>query len=540
MEYLVPIRFGFSRNWKQYKDWLKALPGVTARFNGTKFDCWMLPIECAEIARKKALQLGVSVSLSIPVSKHRQITINADGLYPWQKEGAQKAAENRRWILGDEMGLGKTCQAIAAIKALDVKRCLTVSPAVVRSAWIGEFAKWWGDCDRSIAPLTQGRNRKNLPKPARERLDAAYSADFQIVSYALLANVDRGPWDCIILDECHRLSNPEAAQSKAVRKIIEANPNAAVFALTGTLMPDQPKQAYNVLDTVWPGRFGKNKFAFFERYCEKEVITDELGNKYGTDYFGINKENAAELAERIAKLSSRVTKQEVAHLLPPFTVQMLRVEGSHEEKQLTFQDWQEAQEKLNYYGEQKIPYVLEWLEDATQAATHVCVLTHRRETVRTIAESIAAKLRTSYGSLYTITGEDSPEARNQILADSRRSEKSVVVATMHSIGIGIDLTFCTQALFAELYYRPETVLQALGRFSRLSGKVPSSCTLMCVQSTVDEVMANTLMSKIAAINSVLKSDLSSVKLDEALRAENEDLDSLNKACAGLVAGGAYD
>jgi SNF2 family DNA or RNA helicase len=135
-----------------------------------------------------------------------------------------------------------------------------------------------------------------------------------------------------------------------------------------------------------------------------------------------------------------------------------------------------------------------------------------------------------------ITGEDSPESRNALLRQAKEHTKAIVVATMHSIGIGIDLTFCTQALFAELYYRPETVIQAIGRFSRLSGKVPSSVAILCVEGTADEMLAQHLLAKIAAINKVVQPGDSEAKLSDALGTQDEAamLEALNQALAGGV------
>jgi hypothetical protein len=101
---------------------------------------------------------------------------------------------------------------------------------------------------------------------------------------------------------------------------------------------------------------------------------------------------------------------------------------------------------------------------------------------------------------------------------------------MHSIGIGIDLTFCQTALFAELYYRPETIIQALGRFSRLSGKVPTSCVIMIEKNTNDEIIGMKLGEKIQAINMAIEAGLTDTKLEAVLNSTEGWEDELFKAC----------
>ncbi len=462
-------------------------------------------------------------------------------LYPFQLVGVEYLVKNLRGILNWEMGTGKTAAAITAMKALNVKKALIVTPAIVRTAWLSELDRWWPGHPEA-RPILYGKSRGGLSKKQRAARDEAYASPIRVVSYALVGEVVKhGPmdFDCVVFDEAHRLKNPKAAQSKVCREILDLCPGVAAFALTGTLMPDQPKDVWNILDLLWPGRFGK-MYKFYSRYAEQETITGDNGEVYGTNWYGVNRFHVDELKERLSQIASRVTKAEVAHLLPPFCVSMLKIEGEqNEEKAITFKDWQEAQEHLDSYGTRKIPSVVEWAKDAAESASHLCILTHRRETARAIAREIEKAYGTGDVRISTITGDTSPEERNEELAHCRQADRAVVVATMHSVGIGIDLTFCTQALFAELYYRPETVIQAIGRFSRLSGKVPSSVQLMCLQGTIDEIMAQQLLDKIAAINQTMKSGLSEEKLQEALSSSDGSIAALNSAISAYGES-AYD
>ncbi len=60
MKYLIPISTGFQPNWREFKDWLKAIPGTQAQFEGKKFKGWLVPVECVAMAEKKAKELAVS------------------------------------------------------------------------------------------------------------------------------------------------------------------------------------------------------------------------------------------------------------------------------------------------------------------------------------------------------------------------------------------------------------------------------------------------------------------------------------------------
>lgn len=60
--WLVPVRFGFQSNWREFKDWLKGVPGVVAQFEGKKFKGWWVPEDVLAIAEAKAKILGVNFS----------------------------------------------------------------------------------------------------------------------------------------------------------------------------------------------------------------------------------------------------------------------------------------------------------------------------------------------------------------------------------------------------------------------------------------------------------------------------------------------
>lgn len=446
------------------------------------------------------------------------------------------AAPLNRYGLALETGLGKTPTALAALRRrfagrVDTARVLVCTPAIVRDHWLSELDAWWPE--HGVAnSITLGRDRKSgVSKKATARRDTAYASPIQVVSYSLLKHIDRRGWDAIVFDEAHRLKTPGAFQSVQAREIADENPGAMIVPLTATPMPDDICDIWNPCDITWPGRFGETSslkyvsWAFANRYSKWHDTVGSDGTVYGGKFSGINPANADELRQRLDGCWHRVTKASVAHLLPPFLVSLIKVEPEKQTKFKDIDDWLERQ------GQEKFPYVKEWLDDAVESDTHICIGTHLTDTVNRIA-AYAER----YGiPVFRISGSHQPSAekRNAELAKAKACPRAIVVATMHSVGIGIDLTFCTKALLAELYWRPETVIQFLGRFSRLSGKLPSSVTLLCLKSTIDETIARSLMKKVKDISAAVSAGDSEDKILNALdglkMTDPEALDAINKA-----------
>ena len=101
---------------------------------------------------------------------------------------------------------------------------------------------------------------------------------------------------------------------------------------------------------------------------------------------------------------------------------------------------------------------------------------------------------------------------------------------MHAVGIGIDLTAFPLVVFAELYYSPEKMVQALGRFNRLSGTQPVTAYLMILANTIEETIAQQLEIKLSTINGLIRSGSSENKLAGALTQDDPNwIDKLTLA-----------
>jgi hypothetical protein len=81
-----------------------------------------------------------------------------------------------------------------------------------------------------------------------------------------------------------------------------------------------------------------------------------------------------------------------------------------------------------------------------------------------------------------------------------KASGNVVVATMHSIGIGInDLADFDAALFVELYWKSDVIEQAAGRLRRLCHPHSATIDFLIGKDTIEEQMANCLINKLECL-----------------------------------------
>ena len=448
-------------------------------------------------------------------------------LHSYQQEGVARGVSERALLCNFEMGLGKTPTAIEISRLTMNEKSgpmLVVCPALVRRNWCNEFDKWWpGHPGIHCAESSKQAAKWNMNKEP-----------ILVVSYDLATSINATlEWGAIVADESHYLKNEASRRSKILRTLYLRNPQTLKLMLTGTPITSEPRDLWHQLDCLQPGRFG-DYWRFVRRY------SNVVSNQYGTDVKGLNDTYAPELNERLKAVSMRVTKQEVAHLLPPFSVQsiMLPPVKSVSPRELLdragsgLRKQHELDAVVAALGDTKVGATVDAVENALDGgATHVCVLTHFRST----AEKIENALSRLDVPVIRVDGDIPIKQRLVHIDDAKKLPRAVLVATMHSINVGIDLTRFTVAVFAELYWQPSAMIQALGRFSRLSGKLPSQCYLLVRQGSLDEPIAYTLLRRVKDQSKLFKPGQAeaglSAEFDPANMREEDFIESLREAAA---------
>lgn len=211
-------------------------------------------------------------------------------LFNYQKTGVQWLwelySQQVGGIVGDEMGLGKTIQIISFLGGLHYSKKITkpvivVAPATVMKQWVNEFHTWWPPFRVSIlhtsgsgmidvgresrleedlvsrAPSARRKSLTKNQKAAKKIVDRVINEGHVLVTtytglqtYAeLLIPVD---WEYAVLDEGHKIRNPNAAitiYSKEIR-----TPNRII--LSGTPMQNNLIELWSLFDFVFPMRLG--------------------------------------------------------------------------------------------------------------------------------------------------------------------------------------------------------------------------------------------------------------------------------------------
>jgi len=505
---------------------IEAIPGAINKGHRTS---WQFPEEMADWLEDRAREHNFKVVSEGPAPLPVMPENLNEALHQYQGIGVARGLDQTRLMINWETGLGKCLGAIETMRLSGSTNILVVCPAMVRDVWQRELGKWW-----SVAPaseqVTSGHEAKGAESP------------ICITSYELLPKMLARKWDAIILDEVHFVQNSRARRSLAVQRLCQHHPDAYILGLTATPITNEPKNLWFQLDCLWNNRFG-TAWEFFNRYC----IIEE--GEFGPSVHGLNEEHAAELKMRLAAVCHRVTKKEVAHLLPPLTINTIHIKCKRGESQRELlEDLSSASRKqhdiqldtmVSRAGAEKIAHAAQLVIDNRKNATHIAVLTHFKDTANELAQLVEEKLAKEKDPrpVIKVDGDIPVKRRGRVLEDAKALDAVVLIATMHSINVGIDLTRFSIAAFAELYWRPVEMIQALGRFSRLSGTIPSTIYLLVLDGSLDEAIAAALHRKLSDAGAIQEHALSEALLTEGLGPEQQNEDEFLKDVLGAIADG---
>ncbi|OQS02143.1 DNA excision repair protein ERCC-6 [Thraustotheca clavata] len=181
-------------------------------------------------------------------------------LFPHQKEGIEWLyslhEQNAGGILGDDMGLGKTVQIAAYFACLHKMQLLSTTllacPASVLWQWVRELHKWCPEL-RVVLLHNSGSSTTSYGTTINKTFK---KGGVVLTTYEnLRANASHilpNDWDYVVLDEGHRIRNPDAEitlvckQLRTVHRII----------LTGSPIQNRLKELWSLFDFVFPGKLG--------------------------------------------------------------------------------------------------------------------------------------------------------------------------------------------------------------------------------------------------------------------------------------------
>jgi SNF2 family DNA or RNA helicase len=431
-------------------------------------------------------------------------------------------------LLADGMGVGKSAQAMTAARALREKT-LVVCPSYVRGVWAhldasrekhnkGQIQRWWPAARNVCTPegvnpftplrratkaeLTEGR------KPLHHKMvDGRFpsvleNADVVVIHYDIVyAWVEvllQWGYRTLILDEAH-LALQSAKSRRGAAVALLARHASAKFALTGTPPVERPRDLWNLIDTISPGRMG-HFFNYGLTFCagqKVEVTKDKIVWQFD------GKSNLKTLSRRLRYFMLRRTVQDVRLELPPMTRQIIDVEIPAKKRVMAtgsiLKSSKAMREVLNLAADGKLNPSIELIAGHAQEGHHVIVFTWRRAIASYIANAMAARDIPAD----VIFGGVPGAKRRERIENAKLQTCHVMACTIDSTSTGIDLSYADVAVFVELTWEPHELAQAEARVNRFGQERPTLIQYVIARGTGDELVLDAVIHKLDTFEAVI-------------------------------------
>lgn len=394
----------------------------------------------------------------------------------------------------DEMGLGKTIQSLAYLK-FNPKRTLFIVKSAITFQWFKEIL-------RVLGPSAFAQIIRTSRDPLLPNLRS------YIVSYDLLRRFDQEKIkalgiECVVLDECQQIKNPDSTRTQEVRKIV-GDPKVQVIALSGTPWQNRGSEFFPVLNMIDPVKFysyqhfldtwvsyywhgdkqkmgGIKNIDRFKAYTEHIVIRREY-NEVMTEYPDVNR---MKLAMQMDEMSQDNYDQAESAFVKWYNQHI--IDGT-EDSVGSIEILAQLTRARHIIGLAKIPATLGFLEEFYEENDRsIVVFVHHKD----VADILIEECKKRFPNVVIDALKGSPamdDVEKNAVASRFGLKRTFLVASTLACGEGIDgLQKGYDSILHERQWNPAKEDQATpGRFKRIGQKSPV-INLTCVHAdeTVD-------------------------------------------------------
>lgn len=435
--------------------------------------------------------------------------------------------------IGWERGLGKTLGSCALIDALDAEQVLVVCPNTAKdSVWGDELRRWLPNHEVVVLGNTAAHRTKSLGKFVQLR-ENHYPAVL-VVHYEALAVIagkgtkkgrgsvplgkgwDKyGTWDLVIADEAHRVKNPKAQMSRALKKV----PATAKVALSGSIIQNHADELFSPLQWLFPDRYKAQWRDWNDRFL------DYIDGPFGKVCIGVKLEALEDLRHELGVFMVYRRKEDELDL-PARTDQTLFVDLSVSQRQAYNDLLASCQAELADGTTLKAADGLVMLGRLRQIATGLDLLGDLTDSTKLdlacdlIADAeddafvvfgwfkascraLADRLEQRGIGCFVVDGDVPAARRSEFIARFQGGECRVFIGTLSTLSESVTLTRASNAILLDRSWNPATNVQAEDRIYRIGQDKPVTITHIVAKDTVDELRVTPTLANKEALRSLI-------------------------------------
>jgi len=430
-------------------------------------------------------------------------------LYPHQIVGIMFLNVVRNALLALGMGSGKTLISIIYAEMNNFEKVFVITPNSLKFSYQNEVQKF----TNSNAFIIGKKNKCGLENAKYIIVNYDYfnSSNFNKVKDKF-DKLNIGKIDCLIVDECHRISSTKTNTYKAFKRIFKKNifrdKKVSKIFMSGTPAKSRAHQLYSVLHQISPTDFPTKNY-FNSYYC---------GMSYNVDGFGwetdISATNFEELFNKIAPFTYRKKLEDVIKDLPEKTTQKIILEMTPKEYE-TYYKIEEG--VVNEFTNRIITHPLAVLGKLREYTSHLKI-----NGVKELIDSILSceekfvvvdffkdslhelnKLYLNESALHT--GDEKDFERADIIKDfqDENGKIKLLLGSQSTISEGVTLTAANKIGIISIPWTPADADQIIYRILRIGQKNAVNAYFFIIKDTIDEYIFDLIELKRAELSQVI-------------------------------------
>ena len=497
-----------------------------------------------------------NVHLELNFKKYDNITRQSGRkLKDIQKQGVEFLLKNKKCILADSMGCGKTTTAIIASMETRAQKILIICPASLKSTWKREISIYNEETDVSIINGSEWKTNTRFTIVNYDILDNFYKIPTDIVyedvidengkkvKQPVMVKASNGTlvpktrkslkkekikeclqqsplflenFDCVIVDEAHKLSNNTSIRYKVISDFLKRSKIPYVFLLTGTPLTNRPMNLYHILKLI-DADVTRNYQYYVERYCDGRTMRLKTGKEITLSGGATNLE---ELKEKIKHVYIRRLLSEMEDMVNK-TIETRYYDLSDTQMRRYEELWDEyvsaQQEQGNDDSEdyrQLVEGILvrqylakEMIENTTQLVDEKIEDGEKVIIICTFTEEIN-ELKKYYGNKCVVyDGKMSLKQKDKAESEFMNNPKvKVFIGQIIACSVGLTLTAAHTLVFNSYSWVAADNLQAQDRIYRLNQTEDVTCIYQLFNDSISQNMFDKVMRKEVIMNETIKSE----------------------------------
>lgn len=500
------------------------------------------------------LDIDFSVYDNIPSAQGRKLKEH-------QKTAVKFLVANKKCILADSMGLGKTVSSIIASLAGGYKKTLVITTASLKSGWKKDLLYYVPEEDIEIvngSKWTPGKkytlinydiidNFYEVPMEPVFDIENIYDAKGNIVDTLKVpvmvkdkstgklvqkmqksmkkADIQKAlsesplfweNYDCVIIDEAHKLSNNTSIRYKTIYDFLRKSNPKGIFLLTGTPLTNRPINLYHILKLI-DADITRDYNYFIKRYCGGVELHLKDGR---TIIKSGDATNLNELRERIKDIYIRRLASETGEMVEKT---VLRKYYDLNEKQKVeydklWNEYQEAQENSGKYDSEQYRQLVEGMlvrqylakemtkntidltEEYIDSDEKVVIITCFQEEMDILQKHFGKSCVVYNGKM---TSKQKDKAQDEFMNNPKIK---VFIGNLIACGVGLSIPVARILIFNSYDWVAGNNAQCEDRIYRLTQTRDVECIYQLFTDSISQDMFDKVIYKELIANQTIKSE----------------------------------